>query len=456
MDQAERLRNIIKNQNRRQHLAKVITVTSGKGGVGKSNISVNLAITLSKMGKRVVILDADFGLANIEIMLGIRPKYNLVDMMFHGKGVCDIIASGPENIGFISGGSGIREMTNLSRDQIQNLVRSVYELDQVADVILIDTGAGISDSVIDLVLCSSQVLLVVTPEPTSITDAYALLKTLQRQEEFEGGKMKIHMISNRTQSEDEGRELYRKLSAVSSKFLQMEMEYLGSVPHDFKLQNAVMRQEPVTIAYPNAPASKAISRIARQIINQPANTPGAFTAKGLSGLFARMFRNGQRIKGEYVMKNILIVDDSALMRRVLSDIIDDNKELNAAYLAEDGVEALEVLDSGAKVDAIVLDINMPRMDGIAFLKVLNERHQREKVLIVSTLAQKGGAETIRALELGAFDFITKPTSLSEAKGPFFINMFIRMLYVATGLSTAGLDTGEEQSDSETGKHRTCV
>ena len=127
------------------------------------------------------------------------------------------------------------------------------------------------------------------------------------------------------------------------------------------------------------------------------------------------------------MKNILIVDDSALMRRVLSDIIDDNKELNAAYLAEDGVEALEILDSGAKVDAIVLDINMPRMDGIAFLKVLNERHQREKVLIVSTLAQKGGAETIRALELGAFDFITKPTSLSEAKGPFFINMFIRML-----------------------------
>ena len=220
MDQAERLRNIIKNQNRRQHLAKVITVTSGKGGVGKSNISVNLAITLSKMGKRVVILDADFGLANIEIMLGIRPKYNLADMMFHGKGVCDIIASGPENIGFISGGSGIREMTNLSRDQIQNLVRSVYELDQVADVILIDTGAGISDSVIDLVLCSSQVLLVVTPEPTSITDAYALLKTLQRQEEFEGGKMKIHMISNRTQSEDEGRELYRKLSAVSSKFLR--------------------------------------------------------------------------------------------------------------------------------------------------------------------------------------------------------------------------------------------
>ncbi len=145
----------------------------------------------------------------------------------------------------------------------------------------------------------------------------------------------------------------------------MEMEYLGSVPHDFKLQNAVMRQEPVTIAYPNAPASKAISRIARQIINQPANTPGAFTAKGLS-IFCTYVSEWSAVKGEYVMKNILIVDDSALMRRVLSDIIDDNKELNAAYLAEDGVEALEVLDSGAKVDAIVLDINMPRMDGIAF------------------------------------------------------------------------------------------
>ena len=155
------------------------------------------------------------------------------------------------------------------------------------------------------------------------------------------------------------------------------------------------------------------------------------------------------------MKNILIVDDSALMRRVLSDIIDDNKELNAAYLAEDGVEALEILDSGAKVDAIVLDINMPRMDGIAFLKVLNERHQREKVLIVSTLAQKGGAETIRALELGAL-------TLLQSQQVFPKRRVLSLSYVhkdalcITGLSTAGLDTGEEQSVPKPETQKTCV
>lgn len=293
MDQAERLRNIIRQQNKKQHLAKVITVTSGKGGVGKSNISVNLAIQLSRLGQKVVILDADFGLANIEVMLGLRPKYNLADMMFHGKNVKDIIAKGPENIGFISGGSGLREMTNLTRDQIQNLVLSMYELDQIADVVIIDTGAGISDSVIDLVLCSTQVLLVATPEPTSITDAYALLKTLQRQTEFDRNRMKIQVIGNRTHSYEEGQELYRKLSTVAGKFLEMEMEYIGCVPDDAKLQNAVMKQEPVSIAYPNAASSRALMDLALQIgEGQVAQDSGV--SKGLSGLLARIFRSYQK------------------------------------------------------------------------------------------------------------------------------------------------------------------
>lgn len=293
MDQAERLRNIIRQQNKKQHLARVITVTSGKGGVGKSNISVNLAIQLSRLGQKVVILDADFGLANIEVMLGLRPKYNLADMMFHGKNVKDVIAQGPENIGFISGGSGLREMTNLTRDQIQNLVLSMYELDQVADVVIIDTGAGISDSVIDLVLCSTQVLLVATPEPTSITDAYALLKTLQRQSEFDRSRMKIQVIGNRTHSYEEGQELYRKLSTVAGKFLEMEMEYIGCVPDDVKLQNAVMKQEPVSIAYPNAASSRALMDLAMQV-GAGQGVQDNVVSKGLSGLLARIFRNYQK------------------------------------------------------------------------------------------------------------------------------------------------------------------
>lgn len=290
MDQAQRLRNIIKQQNKKEHLAKVITVTSGKGGVGKSNISVNLAIQLSRFGKKVVVLDADFGLANIEVMLGLRPKYNLADMMFHGKSVKEIIAPGPENIAFISGGSGLREMTNLSRDQIQSLVLSMYELDQVADIVLIDTGAGISDTVIDLVMCSAQVLLVATPEPTSITDAYALLKTIQRQVDFDPGRMKIQMIGNRTKSYEDGKDLFRKLSTVSGKFLQVQMEYLGSIPDDPKLQNAVMRQVPVSIAYPNAPAARAMMELALQLENGPVQEEEV-PSKGLSGLLARMFQN---------------------------------------------------------------------------------------------------------------------------------------------------------------------
>lgn len=198
MDQAEGLRNIIKKQETRQarNTARVITVTSGKGGVGKTSVSVNLAITLSRMGKKVILLDADFGLANIEIMLGIRPKYNLADLMFHGKSIKDIITYGPENIGFISGGSGINEMANLTREQVFYLIQKMEQLDQLADIIIVDTGAGIGDSVLEFVAASSEVLLVATPEPTSITDAYALLKSLNRCASYQPGTTVVKMIAN--------------------------------------------------------------------------------------------------------------------------------------------------------------------------------------------------------------------------------------------------------------------
>lgn len=291
MDQAEQLRNIIKRQNRVRHLARVITVTSGKGGVGKSNVSVNLAIELSRMGERVVVFDADFGLANIEIMLGVRPKYNLADMMFRGKSLREVISQGPDNIGFISGGSGLRELTNLDRDQIQNLVRMMYELDGFADVVIIDTGAGISNTVMDLVLASEEVLLVATPEPTSITDAYALLKTLCHQEDFYANRTKIWMIANRTRGYREGKELFEKLDAVVTKFLNLDMEYLGYIPYDEKLPKAVMRQQPVTVAYPNTVSSKAIYELA-MILNNGQSGQSQLSGKGLSGLITRMFRGG--------------------------------------------------------------------------------------------------------------------------------------------------------------------
>lgn len=290
MDQAEKLRNIIKKENTVQINSRVITVTSGKGGVGKSNLAINLAIAMSRMGQKVVVLDADFGLANIEVMLGIRPKYNLADLMFRGKSLLDIITEGPEGIGFISGGSGIKELTNLTREQLINLSSRLEELDKRADVVIIDTGAGISDNVMEFVTLSAEVLLVVTPEPTSITDAYALLKTLDRRPEFAREHCNIKLIANRTTNEKEGQELFEKLSLVADKFLNISLEYIGSIPVDKNINKAVMKQKAVSIAFPDSISSKAIEEMTGKILDNSEKINIGQQKRGLSGLFIEAFR----------------------------------------------------------------------------------------------------------------------------------------------------------------------
>lgn len=289
MDQAEKLRNIIKKDNQQLRRARVITVTSGKGGVGKSSISVNLAIQLGRLGKRVVILDADFGLANVEVMLGIRPTYTLADLMFKGKSIQDIITVGPGNIGFISGGSGIRELTNLTGDQVRSLIHMLNALDTYADVIIIDTGAGISDIVLELVAFSTEILLVATPEPTSITDAYALMKTLRRREDFIPKDASIKMIGNRTVSEEQGWELYQKLKVVVDKFLGIQLEYLGMIPQDDHIQKAVMKQQPLSLTYPNAPSARAIMELALILENRQQTETG--NKNGIKEMFAKLLKS---------------------------------------------------------------------------------------------------------------------------------------------------------------------
>lgn len=266
MDQASQLRNIIK-KNQQQPAAKVITVTSGKGGVGKSSISVNLAIQLQKLGNRVVIMDADFGLANIEVMLGIRPKYNLADLIFKGKKLNEIITQGPEGIGFISGGSGIQELTRLSNEQIMALNQSLCLLDEIADIIIIDTGAGIGDAIMEFACSGDETILVVTPEPTSITDAYAVLKALDKKMPEESSEFTIKMLANRVGSFAEGKELYNKLSVVVNKFLKIKVEFLGAIPQDNLLSKAVLKQMPVAISYPKASSSQALFEIAAMVGN---------------------------------------------------------------------------------------------------------------------------------------------------------------------------------------------
>lgn len=268
MDQAEQLRNIIKAGNQPRPLARVITVTSGKGGVGKSNTAINLAIQFRKLGQRVIILDADFGLANIEIMFGAVPKHNLCDLIYQGKNIKEIITWGPMDVGFISGGSGIAGMSNLSRDYLVYIIQNLAELDAIADIIIVDTGAGISDAVLEFLVASGEILLVTTPEPTSITDSYSLLKALNRHPRFSAESSQVKMIANRVDKDEEGQILYSKLNSVVSRYLKLPFSYLGAVPQDAQLAKAVMQQMPVSLQNPSAKSSLAYEMIAAKLMNR--------------------------------------------------------------------------------------------------------------------------------------------------------------------------------------------
>lgn len=287
MDQAEQLRNIIKASSQPQRpLARVITVTSGKGGVGKSNTAINLAIQFRKMGQQVIILDADFGLANIEIMFGAVPKHNLCDLIYQGKSIRDIITWGPMEVGFISGGSGIAGMSNLSIDYLNYIIRNLVELDEMADTIIVDTGAGISDAVLEFLVASGEILLVTTPEPTSITDSYSLLKALNRHPRYSSETTKVKVIANKVFSEAEAEALYAKLEAVVERYLKVPITYLGMIPHDNQLAKAVMQQMPVSLDSPKARSALAYEEIAAKLMNKELNKN--LTKRGMAAFFSHI------------------------------------------------------------------------------------------------------------------------------------------------------------------------
>lgn len=267
MDQAQQLRNVIKQQNLRYiPEARVLTITSGKGGVGKSNTAVNLAVQFARCGKKVIIFDADFGLANVEVMFGAIPRYNLSDVIYNGKSIREIITPGPMDIGFISGGSGILGLNNLSREQIMYLVKSIGELNEIADIIIIDTGAGISDQVLEFVLASPEVLLVTTPEPSSLTDSYSLLKALYRNPTFSEKNTLVHVLANRVQSTEDGQAVYDKLESVVSQFLNGNLDYIGMVPQDSALERSVRQQKTVSLQEPNSKSAKAYELLAQNLL----------------------------------------------------------------------------------------------------------------------------------------------------------------------------------------------
>ncbi|MCR5389163.1 MAG: MinD/ParA family protein [Lachnospiraceae bacterium] len=293
-DQAENLRQMVQasgsvSGTNGRPLARVITVTSGKGGVGKSNTSINLAIQFRNLGKRVIILDADFGLANIEIMFGTVPNHNLSDLIYQGKNIKDIITWGPGDVGFISGGSGIAGLSNLSRDYLTYIIRNLAELDAIADVIIIDTGAGISEAVLEFLVASGEILLVTTPEPTSITDSYSLLKALNRHPRFSRENTKIKVLTNRVGNDREGDLLFQKLNVVVTRYLGLTLEHIGSVPHDKMLSDAVMQQMPVSLAHPGAKSAMAYRNITETLMGL--ENDGKVKRRGMAAFFSHIVAN---------------------------------------------------------------------------------------------------------------------------------------------------------------------
>ncbi|MCI9139670.1 MAG: MinD/ParA family protein [Lachnospiraceae bacterium] len=266
MDQAEQLRNVIKKRTKSlAQDARVIVVTSGKGGVGKSNISINLAIQLKMLGSRVLIFDADFGLANIEVMFGKLPKYTLADVIYQGKPMKDIITWGPMDVGFISAGSGIAGLNNLNKESIHYLIKNLSDLDSIADIIIIDTGAGISNTVLEFLVSGGEILLVTTPDPSSITDSYSLLKVLCRHPHYQKENTFVKLIANQVETLEEGEQLYNKLNSVIKKYLDLQLDYLGMIPLDSQLSKAVLQQNPVSLQSPNAKSSRAFQTLAEKI-----------------------------------------------------------------------------------------------------------------------------------------------------------------------------------------------
>jgi len=249
--------------------ARVIAVTSGKGGVGKTSIVANLGYAFTKLGKKVLILDADLGLGNLDVLLGLAPKYNLSHVIMEEKSIEEILIDGPGNMKILPASSGIQELTHLTRQQKIQILSQLDMLVDSVDILFIDTAAGISSNVMDFNATAQEIIVVVSPEPTSITDAYALMKVLSLK--YSGKLCKL--LVNMTSRPEEGREVFRQLHLVTERFLDMDIEYLGCILHDDKVTRGVKNQKIVSDLYPDTQASRCFKELARKIAALPPMNP---------------------------------------------------------------------------------------------------------------------------------------------------------------------------------------
>jgi len=259
-DQAAGIRKL-----KRVNPVRVIAVISGKGGVGKTNIAVNLGVSLAQQGKRVALFDADMGLANVDILLGMNPKYNLSHVLNGQKKMQEIMETGPFNLKVIPASSGLQHMSELSSEEQSEVIHAFSDLSDDIDVLIVDTAAGIAGNVVSFARACQEVMVVVSDEPTSLTDAYAFIKLLNR----EYGLYQFHILANMVQSPQHGRQLFKKLSNVTDDYLDVVLTYAGAIPFDQFLRKAVQKQSAVVDRFPESRASQAFRAIAQGISGWP-------------------------------------------------------------------------------------------------------------------------------------------------------------------------------------------
>jgi flagellar biosynthesis protein FlhG len=264
----------------------VLTVTGGKGGVGKTNIAANLAITLAQFGRRVMLLDADLGLANVDVLLGLQPRYTLADVLRGERALADVIVTGPGGVRVVPGASGLAAIADLGTAGQAGLINAFSELTEDLDLLVVDTAAGISGSVLRFCAAASDVLVVVCDEPTSITDAYALIKVLST----EHGVTRFRIVTNMTHQGGDGRQLFEKLLRVTERFLQVTLDHAGSLPYDDRVWRAVQLQAPFVTAFPGSLAAAALKRLATRADNWEAPR----VARGHIEFFVERLLGGQR------------------------------------------------------------------------------------------------------------------------------------------------------------------
>lgn len=296
-DQAEKLRQLVRNLPEKDQSAdaknrdiaangekrsRVIAVTSGKGGVGKTNFTVNAALALADLGQNVLIIDADLGVANVDVLLGASPTYNLLDLVEKAVDIDDIITKGPRGIRFISGGSGIYRLANLSQEQLQKINRQITLYDDWADFILIDTGAGINRNVISFLMAADEVIIITTPEPTAITDAYAVMKAYAAN----NGSAPLKLIINRVIDPGEGEVVAEKLIQVALRFLKLQTINLGNVYEDPNLIRAVKSRTPVLLSHPSSISARCIENIAGRLLQLQSISQSS----GIKGFFDKFLK----------------------------------------------------------------------------------------------------------------------------------------------------------------------